>query len=346
MKEKILLIRSKVKDSKITCGPDRFGLELENGLRKKYDVETIQISKYHELFWLVPYLIIKSKAKLIISIHSDIWFTPFLSNKKAILTVHDLFPFTLSTPFYKNVLLKYLVKIFLFIIWRLSFYNNSFLVSNSSQTAKELKIFFGKESKIINHGVDINKFKSFKFKKLKQPIKLGFFSHFIYRKGIDIAINIYEKLKNKINCELILAGGKFKKTSTRIIDIEKLIKNDKNVKILGRIPDKDVPKLYNSFDFFLFPSRAEGFGLPILEAAACGIPVFTLKSAHIPEEVKKASIVCKDEDEIVEKIIELSKNKKLYDKIRFEKMKYARKFTWDKCVNEYDKLIQKCFLHK
>ncbi|MEM5785068.1 MAG: hypothetical protein QW469_00835, partial [Candidatus Aenigmatarchaeota archaeon] len=64
-------------------------------------------------------------------------------------------------------------------------------------------------------------------------------------------------------------------------------------------------------------------------------------SAHIPEEVKKASIVCKDEDEIVEKIIELSKNKKLYDKIRFEKMKYARKFTWDKCVNEYDKLIQK-----
>ncbi|MEM3405997.1 MAG: glycosyltransferase [Candidatus Pacearchaeota archaeon] len=346
MKERILIVTSSL-DIEWMKGFARFTNEMIKILKSKYDIEVCEINRnrkkeYFRCFLDIPLIEFKSKAKVIVSITPEgAIFTSFIPGKKTIVTFHDFFHLSAK---YKNIFGEIIGKIFMWLAYKFSSCNY-ILVSNSSQTANELKMLFGKESEVINQGVDINRFKPLKFKKLKESIKLGFLSNFSYRKGADIAVEIYNKLKNKINCQLILAGGKLENSLQIQFEFQNLL-NDKNVKILGRIPDKDVPKLYNSFDFFLFPSRAEGFGLPILEAAACGIPVFTLKSAHIPEEVKKASIVCKDEDEIVEKIIELSKNKKLYDKIRFEKMKYARKFTWDKCVNEYDKLIQKCFLHK
>ena len=60
-----------------------------------------------------------------------------------------------------------------------------------------------------------------------------------------------------------------------------------HVKYMGFAPFEDLVKIYNSFDAFVFPSQYEGFGLPILEAAACGIPVFIYSDARIPREVSK-----------------------------------------------------------
>jgi len=60
-----------------------------------------------------------------------------------------------------------------------------------------------------------------------------------------------------------------------------------NVKFMGFAPEEKIVEIYDSFDVFVFPSLYEGFGLPILEAQARGLPVIIYKYGKIPKEVRK-----------------------------------------------------------
>ena len=98
---------------------------------------------------------------------------------------------------------------------------------------------------------------------------------------------------------------------------------------------------YNSLDLFVFPTRIEGYGLPIVEAFACKKPVVVLDDGIIPSELKSRCLVTDDLVEFLKKP-ETPSPRDIEDNYQF-----ARIHDWDRCVEEYialyDKVIQAKF---
>lgn len=113
------------------------------------------------------------------------------------------------------------------------------------------------------------------------------------RKNIESVIEAYEifcenSKKNTVP-HLVIAGGAGWKTE----GIKHLVRTSKftgNIHLIGYVADKHKPALYRNATVFLFPSFYEGFGLPVLEAMACGTPVITSFTGSMPEVAGEACI--------------------------------------------------------
>ena len=328
-------------------GLAKVSLELYNGLKDRFDVEVLVVhgekKNYLNNLTKIPLKEMLSKAKIIhCTTPESATFLPLIKkikNVKTVVTFHDFIPLKLS----EKLKFKFsdFVKLYTLFMWKNSV-NVDFVTAVSSKTAMEIIKFFRKPKNlaVINPGVD-DKFKPMRVKKDK--ITLGFFANFSYRKGVDKAIEVFKIVKKKYDVKLILAGGELQTVYQRQFNVREMIKGLKDVEIMGYIPDKDVVKLYNSFDFYLFPSIEEGFGIPILEAQKCGIPVLTFEWADIPEETKAKTIQCKDVEDMARKIMYLIENKDEYRKISDEGRKYASKFTWKNFVENHIKVYESLY---
>jgi glycosyltransferase involved in cell wall biosynthesis len=72
---------------------------------------------------------------------------------------------------------------------------------------------------------------------------------------------------------------------------------ERQVIALDEVPDADLPQLYNCANVFVLPSLYEGFGLPALEAMACGVPVIVADATSLPEVVGEAGLLFDPQDE-------------------------------------------------
>ena len=126
---------------------------------------------------------------------------------------------------------------------------------------------------------------------------------------------------------------------------KKLAKNDKRIKLAGFIPDSEMNKFYNSLDVFILPSKMEGFGIPILEAFACGKPVIVMEDAYIPKILKEKCIVVNPRKlhKVLEYYIE---NKEDLKKNSEKLIKFARKFSWNNAIKKHIEIYTKLFESK
>lgn len=104
------------------------------------------------------------------------------------------------------------------------------------------------------------------------------------------------------------------------------------VRFLGPIPDEDKPALYAGADLFVYPSVYEGFGLPPLEAMACGTPVVCSNRASLPEVVGDAAVLVDPEDDesLVAGILKVLKDSDLRAALQVRGRERARQFTWQR----------------
>lgn len=126
---------------------------------------------------------------------------------------------------------------------------------------------------------------------------------------------------------------------------------DYNLVITGEtipfVTDTEMPLLYNSADVLVYTSLYEGFGLPILEAMACGTPVITSDLSAMKEIGGDAAVYASPEEiEDINNKLEMLLSDKDYRKTMIGKgLKQADKFSWDKCaketVNVYKKILKK-----
>lgn len=118
------------------------------------------------------------------------------------------------------------------------------------------------------------------------------------RKNIIGLINAFEKLLSKTskNLKLVIAGTKGKSYEDYKNCVEKLHIKDK-VLFPGFIPVNHMPYLYNSAKLFVYLSLYEGFGLPPIEAMACGVPVVSSNVTSLPEILKDCSLLVNPRDE-------------------------------------------------
>ncbi len=129
--------------------------------------------------------------------------------------------------------------------------------------------------------------------------------------------------------QLVIAGGKgwlYDETERLVEDL----KLQEHVRFLGRVTDLELITLYSMADVFAFPSLFEGFGIPPLEAMACGAPVITSNTSALPEIVGDAALLVNphDSDDIAQAIIRVLNDDTLRDDLRTRGYRRAKQYTW------------------
>lgn len=246
-----------------------------------------------------------------------------LRKKKFVVTVYDLFFLK-----YKEGVLAYLYSK-LKNMYTLTISYADAVIVISSLTGKEVRQL-NKNVYIVNPGIDEKFFYIPKVVKENRTFKFGYVGRIdAERKNVLRGIQVFKKFNEDAVFEL---WGPYNKES----DITKRILKeiDQRVRLMGPFQESEIIKIYDSFDALLFPSIEEGFGFPILEAQARGIPVIVFNDAKIPDEVCKYCIKIKDE------LPSISEIKEFKEKYMKEMIEYAKTFTWEKTVKETLKIYR------
>ncbi len=274
---------------------------------------------------------------------------PYLINKdvKKILTVHDLIPIIFS----KNLPLLYK-------LWgpslKLIKNRTDHIITDSKNSKNDCIKYLGiPEDKIdvIYLGPD-KRFRPLKNKdtireylKNKYDIDMPFILYVgtvELRKNIQLLIKSFYKLLNKgLKIKLVLIGNLghgFKEISETINDLG----ISKEVIFLGYVPMDDLIKFYNATELFVFPSFYEGFGLPPLEAMACGCPVITSNTSSLPEVVGDAGIMVDpyDIEDLSDKMYQIMTDEGFREYLGDECYNRSKKFSWDETARETWKIYE------
>jgi glycosyltransferase involved in cell wall biosynthesis len=112
--------------------------------------------------------------------------------------------------------------------------------------------------------------------------------------------------------------------------VEQLNLKDR-VRFIGPVKDADLPALYGGAELFVFPSKYEGFGLPVLEAMACGAPVVCGNRSSLPEVVGDAALLCDpyDVESLARAIERAITDRVLNESLRARSLARAAQFSWE-----------------
>jgi glycosyltransferase involved in cell wall biosynthesis len=168
------------------------------------------------------------------------------------------------------------------------------------------------------------------------------------RKNLLTLIRAYDELLRTTTRrpQLALCGGR----GWLCDEVFKLVEDLKlqdQVRFTGYVDDADLPALYSAAEAFLYPSFYEGFGLPPLEAMACGTPVITSDVTSLPEVVGKAGLTHAPNDAraLTEAIVKLLVDETAREHFKREGLKQAAKFSWERAAREtqsiYNEVLKK-----
>ncbi|MBM4429053.1 MAG: glycosyltransferase family 4 protein [Chloroflexi bacterium] len=114
------------------------------------------------------------------------------------------------------------------------------------------------------------------------------------------------------------------------------------VRFLGYVPQEDLPALLSAAQLFVLPSLYEGFGLPVLEAMACGVPVICSNVSSLPEVAGNAAILVNplDTTELVQRLGLLLDDGHLRQDMSQRGLRQVQRFSWEKCAREILQLLE------
>ncbi|MDI6827157.1 MAG: glycosyltransferase family 1 protein [Armatimonadota bacterium] len=159
------------------------------------------------------------------------------------------------------------------------------------------------------------------------------------------AFDIVHKAFNQ-RCSLILVGGKgwFYQ---ELFEFTRQLGIGDSVRFLGYVPMEDLPALYGASAVFVYPSFYEGFGLPPLEAMACGTPVITSNTSSLPEVVGDAGIMVDphDVEALANAILQVLGDSDLRQEMSARGIERAKLFSWQetarRTLNVYEDIFKR-----
>lgn len=299
-------------------------------------------------FLPVPYKLFFGK-KVDVSLFFN-YFVPPFANGKSISVIYDTvvndMPETMGgkTRFALKHTLKKSIKRAEKIITISQFSKERIMCNYGVSEEKIAVVPCGFRSDVFNGNYDSEKTEQVKRKYNIDGEYLLYLGTLEPRKNIERLVRAYAMVKKDLeDCpKLVLAGGNGW-LYEGIFELVKALNLEDSVIFTGYVEDKDVPLLMSGAMIFCFPSLYEGFGMPPLEAMACGTPVITSNTSSLPEVVGDAALLV---DPLSVESIALGIKKAVADKELRAEMSakgliQCKKFSWEKSAELFLDVINK-----
>lgn len=313
------------------------------------------LHKIHQAPWMwtqrvFPFLLRKDKPDVLFM---PIQMLPFLKskNQKSVVTIHDLafllYPETFPA---KDAFLH---KLYV----REAITKADHLIAITEATKQDIISFYHVDPAkitVVYHGVDMERFRPMKQEEAhlvdKVKKKYGISQPYILyignvqpRKNIQGLIKSYQKLRHTTHHthQLVIAGAK----AWMVDEVMQNIGNDfrQDIIFTGRFEDEELPYLLWGAESFILPSFYEGFGLPILEAMACGVPTLVSNTPSLAEVGGDASLTFDPHniDDMTKILDNVCDNDKLRQSMIQKGFARVSQFSWRACAQQTLDVIDK-----
>ena len=266
---------------------------------------------------------------------------PLKKTKPTVVTIHDVIPLIFPEHFPPGIRgnLKFQIQKF-------SLKNTKAIITDSENSKKDLFKYLNYPKDKI-HVVPLAPAKEFKPIMAKNKYQLPekfilYVGDVNYNKNIPGLIKALAGLKEKMS--LVLVGKAFKdeslKETQEILQLISLLKLEKKVIRLDWVSSEDLVGIYNLATVYCQPSFYEGFGLPVLEAMACGCPVVAAKTSSLSEICGSAAVMV-DPYDINDMIRGLGQALNRREELIKKGLLQAKKFSWQKTAQQTYEVYQK-----
>jgi glycosyltransferase involved in cell wall biosynthesis len=165
------------------------------------------------------------------------------------------------------------------------------------------------------------------------------------RKNLKLLVEVVRILKSQgqLKCPLLVAGANGWKSSPLFRQTQAAGLSENEIRFLGYLPDEDLPFFYSGAELFLFPTLYEGFGLPPIEAMACGTPVIASNARCMPEVLGDAAILEPPESapRFADAILKLRANVNLRRAMQAAGLHKAEEYCWQTSAEQLLGVIDK-----
>lgn len=284
---------------------------------------------------LLPFVIQKEEFDILFESFAPPFvssFLKFFTSKKVYGVVHML-------PA-QDMLRKYKINIFdFFQRATLKLYDN-FIVTSEHIKKTISKLNDSCSINVIGNGINTNKFHA-DFNK-RSILFLGRIE--VDQKGIDLLINVFEKISKKLEykVKLYIAGSGTQSELNKMNYLVSKSQYKNNIVILGRVTGKKKELLLKKSKIVIVPSRFETFSMTTLEAFSFGLPVVAFDIDGLSWAPKSAIVRCTkfDLEKMADSVVEVIINEKKYKSMSISGKNYAKKYDWYTISKKYEEIIK------
>ena len=265
-----------------------------------------------------------------------------LPKNKLVITCHDLIPLKIEgIKFRARLSFKYYIS---------GLRRARIILARSEATKKDIIKLLKipeKRIRVLYFSFDPSNFRRLNHNKAKRSyglrgkVVLISVGNFFYKNTLLI-LKAMKDLKSRYDNLLLVKIGGFSKEEEDFIS-ENNLKD--NVLVKKNISNEELNRYYNASDMLVFPSLYEGFGMPPLEAMACGTPVITSNVASLPEVVGDAAIKINPHsvEELKKAIIKIAENKKFRDSLVKKGFRNIKRFSIKEHAEKLEEIYKEVF---
>ncbi len=279
---------------------------------------------------VAPLLLARGRYTLF---HGPLNTAPFLAPVPTVITIHDL-AFLDVQQSHRTVNRQYLK-------WatHLSVRRASHIMTVSEFTKQAIRARYGVPDERITvaynaparrfHPRPVKELESFRRSKGLPDRYLLYLGTLEPRKNVPVLLKAYAHVRDEVRLPLVIAGDKGWHYD-EIFTLYRSLNLERDVQFIGFVPPNEQPLWYAAALAFVFPARYEGFGMPPLEAMACGTPVITSTATSLPEVAGDAALLVDpdDVDGLADALQRIVSDHALRDELRERGLARAAMFHW------------------
>jgi glycosyltransferase involved in cell wall biosynthesis len=276
--------------------------------------------------------------------HVPYFASPLFPTTPTVVTVHDLIPMLL--PAYRGSMLVRLYTLLVAIAAK-----RADMVLTDSQASKwdivhlldipseRVRVIYLAADDIYQPVLDEHRLTAIRQKYGLPESYLLYLGGFDQRKNVPTLLKAFAQLAKDSRVFLAVAGRLPEKGSDFFPDPRPIVQElgiEERVVFTGWVPEEDKPAIYSGARALVFPSLYEGFGLPPLEALACGTPVIASNRGSLPEIVGDGGLLLEPDDVegLAAAMEKLLTDDDLWNDLRRKGLAHAARFSWEKTARE------------